>query len=173
MTRISAAARTACAALIACVLAACGGGSGGGGGGSTSAPSAPPPPQFSVSPTSLSFLAASPSGPPTPLDQSLTVTVSGVDARSLFVRIVVNGTAVSSVDSFTTISSTQGRMGVRPAPTSSLGFGTHVNGVTLDLPELLGSEYSRGYCGSASGSERPALMSVNGGESTKGLSVTL
>jgi hypothetical protein len=114
-------ARAGCAALAAGVIAACSGG--GGGGGSA-------PPQFTVSPTSLSFSAASPNAA-TPLSQTVTATVNGVNAGTLFIRIVVTGPAVANVTNPIITGPTTGQVTVLPAIPSVIGPGTHTSTLTV------------------------------------------
>jgi len=131
--------RACYAALIASIIAACSGGGGGGG--------APPPPQFSVSPTSLSFSASGPNAATPPM-QTLIATVNGVSAQTLFIRIVVTGTAVANVTNPVITGPTTGQATVIPASPAVLGPGMHssvitVTACTTDIncsgPQLTGS----------------------------------
>jgi hypothetical protein len=113
------------AALLACVIAGChGGGDGtdntGGTGGQ----------QFIVSPSNLAFSAAT-AGSATPQARTVTATVSGPTAGTLFARVVVTGTAVVSVDDVQILSPTQARVIVHPASPTALGIGRHSSVITL------------------------------------------
>src|SRR6185295_10746439 len=67
----------------------------------------------------------------------------------------------------------------RSSPVSGLRFSSRatrrlVKGVTFELlPVLLGREYRRGYCGSASCTNRPALISVTRCDGKRAPTVTL
>ena len=126
------------AALIACFVAGCGGGGGGG---------SPPPPQFTVSPTNLSFSASGPNAA-TPPTQRLTATIDGVNAGTVFIRIVVTGPAVANVTNPIITGPTTGQATVVPASPAVLGPGMHssiitVSACTTDIncsgPQLSGS----------------------------------
>jgi hypothetical protein len=132
MRRMREIARTCCAAAIACFIAACGGGGGGGGGdgsGSAGAPPAPPPPRFFVSPQNVNMGVSSPNEGD-PFVDSVTTTFEGIDARQVFVRTVVTGTAVTRV-SYAPISSTQGKAPIEPVHAVLLGPGTHLSTITF------------------------------------------
>jgi hypothetical protein len=123
MARLRSVAFASCAAVVACFLTACPGGGGDDGGGSA-------PPQFSVSPTLLSFSAASPNAG-TPPPQVLTATVGGVDASTLFLRIVISGTVVVAVDNIVITGPNSGQMNVHVASPSSLATGAHGDTITV------------------------------------------
>jgi len=129
-----------CCALAVWLVAACSGGGGGGGGGGT-------PPQFVVSPTNLSFSAASPNDA-TPPSQAITATVNGVSSGTLFVRVVVTGPAVTAVDSLVITGPTSGRLSVHVAAPATLGTGSFASVITVTActtdincagPQLTGS----------------------------------
>lgn len=111
-------------------LAACGGGGGGdsgvvgggGGGGSTD--------QFSLSTSSLSFVAATPA---VSTDfQAVTGTVTGNLTGTLYLLIAVNGNAVASVSNFSIDPATKsGTAYVYPASAGTLGEGTHTATITV------------------------------------------
>src|SRR5581483_2614785 len=109
--------------LLVVVVAACGGGSGGGGG---SAPSS----GLSLSTNSLSFSAASPTAP-IPASKVVTATVTGVTSGTLFIKVVVTGTAVTSVSGVTVTSNTQGQATVNVAPPGTIGAGTYTSVMTV------------------------------------------
>lgn len=123
MSRIRGIALACCAAFVACLIASCSGGGGGGGGGS--------PPQFVVTPTSLSFSAASPNDG-TPPSQAITATVNGVSANTLFVRIVIgNPAVVTTVDNLIVTGPNSGRMSVHVAAPATIGPGSHASVITV------------------------------------------
>ena len=143
MARLRSVALASCAAFVACFIAGCPGGGDGDGGGGGSAP----PRQFSVSPTSLSFSAASPNAA-TPSSQAVTATVTGINASTLFLRIDITGTAVVAVDNIVITGPDTGQMTVHVASPFDLGTGTHtgtltVTACTTDIncsgPQLTGS----------------------------------
>jgi len=138
MSRMRGTALACCAAFVAYLIASC---SGGGGGGGT------PPPQFVVSPTNLSFSAASPNDA-TPPPQAITATVNGVSANTLFVRVVVTGPAVPAVDNLVITGPNSGRLSVHVASPSTIGPGSHASVITVTActtdincsgPQLTGS----------------------------------
>jgi hypothetical protein len=128
-----------CCAVAVCLIAACSGGGGGGGGG--------PPPQFVVSPANLSFSAASPNAA-RPASQPIMATVNGVSANALFVRIVITGPAVTSVDNLVVTGPNSGQMMVHVADPGTIGPGNHASVITVTActtdincsgPQLTGS----------------------------------
>jgi len=120
MSRMRGTALACCAAFVAYLIASC---SGGGGSGGT-------PPQFVVSPANLSFSAASPNDA-TPPSQPITATVNGVSANTLFVRVVVTGPAVASVDNLVITGPNSGRLSVHVASPSTIGPGSHASVITV------------------------------------------
>jgi hypothetical protein len=127
-----------CCAVAVCLIAACSGGGGGGGG---------TPPQFVVSPANLSFSAASPNAA-RPDSQPIMATVNGVSANALFVRIVITGPAVTSVDNLVVTGPNSGQMMVHVADPGTIGPGNHASTLTITActtdincsgPQLTGS----------------------------------
>ncbi|MBI1424888.1 MAG: hypothetical protein GC149_15685 [Gammaproteobacteria bacterium] len=108
------------------LLTACGGGGGGGsssGGGTTTG-------QFSLSTSSLNFIAATPAV--TASSQSITGTVSGSLSGTLYILVSVSGNAVASVSNFTVNPTTSSGMAyVSPANARVLGEGTHTATITV------------------------------------------
>ena len=113
-------------ALVFVFVAVAGCGGGGGGDGGNNAPAS----GLVVTPTTLIFNASQPlvSRPPS---QPIHGTVNGFPGGTLFVRVAVSGTAVSSVDSFVITAPNGGRLTVHPAEPATLGPGMHTSTITV------------------------------------------
>ncbi len=109
------------AAAVFALSAGCGGGGGG--------TPPPPAPALSLSTSTLAFSAASPFAP-TPNGQPVTATVSGTVSGTLYVVVVVGGTAVSTVSNFT-VSGSSGQATVSVKPPTALGTGTYTSTLTV------------------------------------------
>jgi hypothetical protein len=109
--------------LLALAIAGCGGGGGGGGGGA-------PANGLSVSPTSLTFSAADQLSP-RPASQQITGTVNNFPGGTLFLRIVISGNAVLTVDTLVLTGPNSGQVAVHVKDPSTLGPGTHTGTLTI------------------------------------------
>src|SRR5256885_13420895 len=107
-------------AVSACLmLAACGGGGGGGSPGTS----------FTLSTTTLNFVAEAPSVTPPPAQ--LTGTVSGSGSGILYIKAVANGGVVSFISSVTFNSPSSGTVSVFPGNPGTLGVGSHSGTITV------------------------------------------
>jgi len=113
--------------LLLLTLTACGGGGGGGGGGSSGGGTQG---TISIATRSLTFHLDSLSSS-TPPPQSISATVTGVAAPTLYMIIRVTGPAVSSVSNITITGTTSGQAMVYPQGQSALGAGTFSSTITV------------------------------------------
>jgi hypothetical protein len=117
--------------VAASFLASCGGGGGGGSGGGSIGGSSPAGPTLvSVSPTSMTFSAASTSAP-VPASQIGMATVSGLTSEALFVRIDIDGQVIAFATNLQIINQTQGQVTINPGLPANLGLGTHTTTITI------------------------------------------
>jgi hypothetical protein len=110
--------------VLALMLSSCGGGGGGGG---TSQNQSPGTIQFST--TSVTFTAAT-SYAETPQDQTITGTVTGVSAGTLYFKIVENNPNIATVTGFT-VTGNSGQASIVPASPSTLPAGKHQGSITV------------------------------------------
>jgi hypothetical protein len=113
--------------LLLLTLTACGGGGGSGGGGGGGGGTAG---TISIATRSLTFHLDSLSSS-TPPPQSISATVTGVTAPTLYLVIRVTGSAVSNVSDFTITGTTGGQAMVYPQGQSALGAGTFSSTITV------------------------------------------
>jgi hypothetical protein len=109
--------------LLLLTLTACGGGGGGAGGGGTAG-------TISIATRALTFHLDSLSSS-TPPPQTISATVTGVTAPTLYLIVRVTGPAVSSVSNFTITGTTSGQAMVYPQGQSALGAGTFSSTITV------------------------------------------
>jgi hypothetical protein len=109
--------------LLFLTLTACGGGGGSGGGGGTAG-------TISIATRALTFHLDSLSSS-TPPPQSISATVTGVTAPTLYLVVRVTGSAVSSVSNFTITGTTSGQAMVYPQGQAALGAGTFSSTITV------------------------------------------
>ncbi|HEY5810239.1 MAG TPA: hypothetical protein VIT67_19865 [Povalibacter sp.] len=125
------------ALLAGLMLSGCGGGGGGGGGGGSGGGNNG---TFTVSPSSLTFAAASMGGT-TISPQLLTGSISGVSPQTLYLNVRVTGDAIASVGNITITGSTTGTASVQPISQHIAGPGTFTSTITVtactSTPECL------------------------------------
>jgi hypothetical protein len=116
------------------IFAACSGGGGGGGGdegsdsgGTNDAGAA----SISLSANTLAFTATGPSARVLP--QSITANFNGLTGGTLYIKITIDGMAISSISDVTVTSQTSGYVIVNPRSPDSLGVGTFYSTMTVTV----------------------------------------
>jgi len=113
-------------ALCSLLLLGCGGGGGGGGGSDGGRSNG----SFSVSPSTLTFSAATTTGTSIP-PQRITGTISGVSAQTLFLNIQVAGNAVATVGDINITGPATGTANVYPITQGVAGPGSFSSVITV------------------------------------------
>jgi hypothetical protein len=122
------AARNAIAVVLCAFLASCGGGSGGSGAGGGNGGTATG--TISYSATQFHFAAAKPYSP-TPANQMITATVSGVTSGTLYITVVENNPDIVTVDNVVAANTTSGQATLIPGTPSHLLAGSHQGTLTI------------------------------------------
>ena len=108
------------------MISACGGG----GGGSSAPPPPPPAPSITYSATDFSFNVAAPYSP-TPPNQTITATVTGVTSGTLYITVVENNPELATVENIAVTSTTSGQAMIVPATPGTLAPGTYQGSFVL------------------------------------------
>ncbi|MFC4314264.1 IPT/TIG domain-containing protein [Steroidobacter flavus] len=125
------------------LLAGCGGGGGDGGGSESGGNNRG---TFTVSPSTLTFTAASVEGSTIP-SQTITGTVSGVSAETLYINVRVTGNAVAAISNIRITGPTSGTATVQPITQHVVGPGTFTSTLTV-VACTSGPECTSGVIGS-------------------------